>query len=148
MWQDMSTILIDYTCVQAMQRDYKLSSYSLNSVSSHFLGEQVNLNSSASLQISFIHVLTLWMMISFPLKHQWAHTPCWMFVLLGAEGRCSPLYHIRPTEWQPWNPPKAGCLLPEGASSCNWLWIYFWMSLLFPCGWTLVSRFSHYLLHA
>jgi hypothetical protein len=27
--------------VQAMQRDYKLSSYSLNSVSAHFLGEQV-----------------------------------------------------------------------------------------------------------
>lgn len=27
--------------MQAMQRDYKLSSYSLNSVSAHFLGEQV-----------------------------------------------------------------------------------------------------------
>jgi hypothetical protein len=28
--------------MQAMQRDYKLSSYSLNSVSAHFLGEQVS----------------------------------------------------------------------------------------------------------
>lgn len=27
--------------MQAVQRDYKLSSYSLNSVSAHFLGEQV-----------------------------------------------------------------------------------------------------------
>ena len=31
---------------QAMQRDYKLSSYSLNSVSAHFLGEQVSPNIS------------------------------------------------------------------------------------------------------
>ena len=30
--------------MQAMQRDYKLSSYSLNSVSAHFLGEQVSSN--------------------------------------------------------------------------------------------------------
>jgi hypothetical protein len=30
------------SCAQAMQRDYKLSSYSLNSVSAHFLGEQVS----------------------------------------------------------------------------------------------------------
>lgn len=28
--------------IQAMNRDYKLSSYSLNSVSAHFLGEQVS----------------------------------------------------------------------------------------------------------
>lgn len=31
--------------MQAMQRDYKLSSYSLNSVSAHFLGEQVRRDS-------------------------------------------------------------------------------------------------------
>lgn len=29
--------------IQAIQRDYKLSSYSLNSVSAHFLNEQVRL---------------------------------------------------------------------------------------------------------
>lgn len=35
--------------MQAMQRDYKLSSYSLNSVSAHFLGEQVSSNISSDL---------------------------------------------------------------------------------------------------
>jgi DNA polymerase delta subunit 1 len=35
--------------MQAMQRDYKLSSYSLNSVSAHFLGEQVSSNISSAL---------------------------------------------------------------------------------------------------
>jgi DNA polymerase delta subunit 1 len=32
---------VQFDLLQAMQRDYKLSSYSLNSVSAHFLGEQV-----------------------------------------------------------------------------------------------------------
>ncbi|KAF5191733.1 Dna polymerase delta catalytic subunit, partial [Thalictrum thalictroides] len=31
---------VQFDLLQSMQRDYKLSSYSLNSVSSHFLGEQ------------------------------------------------------------------------------------------------------------
>ncbi|KAJ1401242.1 Ribonuclease H-like superfamily [Sesbania bispinosa] len=34
---------VQFDLLQAMQRDYKLSSYSLNSVSAHFLSEQVNL---------------------------------------------------------------------------------------------------------
>lgn len=41
---------LHYLCmIQAMQRDYKLSSYSLNSVSAHFLGEQVSPNNSSAL---------------------------------------------------------------------------------------------------
>ena len=31
---------VQLDCIQAIQRDYKLSSYSLNAVSAHFLGEQ------------------------------------------------------------------------------------------------------------
>ncbi|MCI48222.1 DNA polymerase delta catalytic subunit-like, partial [Trifolium medium] len=32
---------VQFDLLQVMQRDYKLSSYSLNSVSAHFLSEQV-----------------------------------------------------------------------------------------------------------
>ncbi|KAK9732894.1 hypothetical protein RND81_04G030500 [Saponaria officinalis] len=33
--------IVQFDLLQVMQRDYKLSSYSLNSVSAHFLGEQM-----------------------------------------------------------------------------------------------------------
>lgn len=43
--------------MQAMQRDYKLSSYSLNSVSAHFLNEQVRL------LLSVLHSLDLFKLV-------------------------------------------------------------------------------------
>jgi DNA polymerase delta subunit 1 len=42
---------------QAMQRDYKLSSYSLNSVSAHFLGEQVSPNISSVPLVAVSHCM-------------------------------------------------------------------------------------------